>query len=107
MLGLNAQGGLDIVVQKLDANGDQVWLTPIASGLNERAYGIVDAEDGAVIVAGFMRQGHDAGENDDGLLVKLDVNGREIWRTTLGSESAPDRLYAVASDGAGGAFVTG
>ena len=107
MLGSTAQGGLDVLVQKLDANGNQVWLAPIASGLNERAYGVVDAQGGAVIVAGFMRQGHDAGENDDAFLVKFDSDGTELWRTTFGSESATDRLYGVTSDGAGGAFVTG
>jgi hypothetical protein len=39
--------------------------------------------------------------------VKLDANGTELWRTIIGSESAVDRLYGVASDGARGAFVTG
>ena len=96
-----------MLVQKLDANGTQVWLTPIASAFNERAYGVVDGQDGAVIVAGFMRQGHDAGENDDGLVVKIDADGTELWRTTIGTDEAADRIYGVASDGAGGAFVTG
>ena len=107
MLGVEGAGGMDILVQKLDSSGAQEWLTSIATALNERAYGVVDGEDGAVIIAGFVRQGHDAGENDDGLVVKLDANGEELWRTTIGSESAPDRLYGVTSDGSGGAFVTG
>jgi hypothetical protein len=107
MLGVEGLGGMDILVQKLDSSGAQEWLTPIATALNERAYGVVDGEDGAVIIAGFVRQGHDAGENDDGFVVKLDANGEELWRTTIGSESAPDRLYGVAPDGSGGAFVTG
>ncbi|WP_158253349.1 hypothetical protein [Cryobacterium sp. N19] len=54
-----------------------------------------------------MRQGHDAGENDDGLVVKIDADGTELWRTTFGSDAPADRIYGVASDGAGGAFVTG
>ncbi len=107
MLGEPARGGFDIVVQKLDADQQQLWLTPIATSLNERAYGVVEAENEAVITAGFMRQNHAQGENDDGLVVKLGESGNELWRTTFGSESAADRVYGVASDGAGGAFVTG
>ncbi|WP_158253348.1 esterase family protein [Cryobacterium sp. N19] len=42
MLGSTGQGGLDVLVQKHDANGAQVWFTPIASAFNERAYGVVD-----------------------------------------------------------------
>ena len=57
-------------------------------------------------MAGFVRRGHASRENDDGLVVKLDAHGTELWCTTLGSESAADRLYGVASHGAGGAFVT-
>lgn len=107
MLEEQAQGGFDIVVQKLNADRRQLWLTPIATSLNERAYGVVEAENGAVIIAGFMRQNHAQGENDDGLVVKLDEGGNELWRTTFGSEASADRVYGLASDGAGGAFVTG
>ncbi|MFT2815932.1 alpha/beta hydrolase [Leifsonia sp. A12D58] len=107
LLGQNAQGGFDIVVQKLDADGNQVWATPIATVLNERAYGVVDGGRGTVVAAGFMRQSHPGGANDDALAVKLDANGAELWRTTLGSESAADRVYGVASDLQGGAFLTG
>ncbi|GAA3880177.1 hypothetical protein GCM10022381_23060 [Leifsonia kafniensis] len=107
LLGQAAQGGFDIVMQKLDAAGKQVWVTPIATALNERAYGVVDGGAGAAIAAGFLRQSHDEGENDDMLAVKIDADGDEIWRTTFGSESAADRVYGVASDVNGGAFLTG
>jgi enterochelin esterase-like enzyme len=108
MLGQPGQGGFDILVQKLDAAGAEEWVTPIATPLAERAYGLVDGTDGAVITAGYVRQDHaGASQNDDALVVKLDADGAIEWRTTLGSESAADRVYGVVSDGAGGAFVTG
>ncbi|MGO4104441.1 alpha/beta hydrolase-fold protein [Leifsonia sp. YAF41] len=107
LLGQNALGGFDVVVQKLDSTGKQVWVTPIATALNERSYGVVDGGNGSAIIAGFMRQNHNGGSNDDALTVKLDADGTELWRTTFGSESAADRVYGVASDTKGGAFLTG
>lgn len=108
MLGQTAQGGFDILVQKLDAAGSQEWVTPIATPLNDRAYGIVDALGGAAITAGFVRQDHaGASQNDDALIVKISGDGAVQWNTTFGAASAADRIYGVASDGAGGAFVTG
>ena len=108
MLGQPALGGFDILVQSLDAAGAQRWVTPVATALNERAYGIVDGTGGASIVGGYVRQDHaGASQNDDALAVKLAADGTVQWRTTLGAEAAADRVYGIAADGAGGAFVTG
>lgn len=108
MLGQPALGGFDILVQSLDATGAQKWVTAVATALGERAYGIVDGENGASIVGGYMRQDHaGASQNDDALAVKLSDDGSVQWQTTFGSDAAADRLYGIAADGAGGAFVTG
>lgn len=108
MLGQESQGGFDILVQKLDAAGVREWVTPIATALNDRAYGIVDGLDGAAIAAGFVRQNHDgASQNDDALVVKISGDGEVQWTSTFGSASAADRIYGVTADGAGGVFVTG
>ena len=108
MLGQQAQGGFDILVQRLDAAGDEQWVTTVATALNERAYGIVDGTAGASIVGGYVRQDHaGASQNDDALAVKIAADGTVQWRTTFGADAAADRLYGIASDGAGGAFVTG
>lgn len=107
MLGHVSQGGYDILLQKLASDGTQEWVTPIATELNDRAYGVVDGGEGAVITAGFQRRDHAGASNDDVLAVKLDADGTELWCTTLGSESAADRAYGVASNGEGGAYVTG
>jgi len=107
MLGHTSEGGFDILLQKLAADGSQEWLTPIATELNDRAYGVVDGGSGAVITAGFQRRDHAGASNDDVLAVKVDADGAELWRTTVGSESAADRAYGISSDGEGGAYVTG
>ena len=108
MLGQPALGGFDIFVQSLDAAGTQRWVTPVATALNERAYGVVDGSGGASIVGGYVRQDHTgASQNDDALAVKLAGDGTVQWRTAFGAETAADRVYGIAADGAGGAFVTG
>lgn len=107
MLGHTGEGGIDILLQKLAANGTQEWMTPIATPLNDRAYGVVDGAGGAIITAGFQRRDHAGAQNDDALVMKVADDGTELWRTTFGSSAAADRVYGVASDGLGGAFVTG
>ncbi|WP_169799983.1 alpha/beta hydrolase-fold protein [Herbiconiux solani] len=100
-------GGTDILVQSRAADGSVSWTTPVATALNERAYGVVDGGDGAVITAGYQRRDHAGAQNDDLLAVKLDASGSVLWTATAGDPGAADRAYGVASDGAGGAYLAG
>lgn len=106
-LGVTSAGGTDILVQRLDADGQTQWTTPIASPLNERSYGVVDGGDGSVIVGGYQRLDHSGAQNDDMLAVKLSADGAVLWSTSLGDPGAADRAYGVASDGRGGAYLAG
>ncbi|MDQ0643485.1 alpha/beta hydrolase-fold protein [Microbacterium murale] len=107
MLDIENAGGFDIVVTKQSTDGEALWATPISTPLNERAYGVVPASDNAVIVGGFQRMEHEAGTNDDAFAVKIDAVGQESWRTHLGSQAAADRIYGIAPDGTGGAYLSG
>lgn len=106
-LGVTSAGGTDILVQRLGADGQTQWTTPIASPLNERSYGVVDGGDGAVIVGGYQRIDHSGAQNDDMLAVKLSADGDVLWTATVGDSGAADRAYGVASDGRGGAYLAG
>ncbi|ARJ06431.1 hypothetical protein GCM10010988_16770 [Cnuibacter physcomitrellae] len=106
-LGATSAGGTDILVQRLDADGQAQWTTPIASPLNERSYGVVDGGDGSVIVGGYQRIDHAGAQNDDMLAVKVSADGEVLWTATLGDPGAADRAYGVASDGRGGAYLAG
>lgn len=102
-------GAMDIVVERRDSSGAVLWRTPIATSSNDRAYGVVDDGAGGVIVAGYTRS-DDAGQpgaSDQVLAAGLDANGGIRWRTRFGDTGAADRIYAMASDGAGGAYLTG
>lgn len=100
-------GGTDILVQKRSATGVVQWTTPLASPRNERAYGLVEGDDGSVIVGGYQRVDHAGAQNDDVLAAAMSADGTVLWTTTAGDPAAADRAYAIASDGAGGAFLAG
>ena len=106
--GESGAGGLDIVVEARD--GDREWTTSIGGPANDRAYGIVAGVDGGSIIAGYTRgdlDGNHPADNDDALVVGLDADGNQRFLTQFGSTSAADRIYAIAADGQGGAYVAG
>ncbi|WP_440710941.1 alpha/beta hydrolase-fold protein [Herbiconiux sp. YIM B11900] len=107
-LGHTGAGGSDVLVQQLAADGSSSWVTPLATALNERMYGVVSGgDDGSAITAGYQRGDHDGAQNDDVFAAKLGPDGTVLWSTTLGDPVAADRAYGVTADGAGGAFLAG
>ena len=104
-------GGLDVTVTRRDAAGEVAWQQSVATSANDRAYGAVPGADGSVLVAGYTRGNldgaHPSGATDDGFVAALDADGQRTWTLQTGDGSAADRFYAVASDGAGGAYVAG
>lgn len=86
----------DVVVSKHAADGSQIWVsqpsTPLGDGLNA----VAQTPDGGAVAAGFQLSGPDTEmHNWDGLLVRYDRDGNELWRKTLGG-SRRDELNGVA-----------
>jgi hypothetical protein len=97
------QTDTDVLITKLDANGNLIW---------KKIYGTVDAEqgesiqrlsDGGYIVAGMST--HGAGSYDM-YIIRTNSTGDSLWSRTIGS-SGDDRAFAVASPQAGSYLVTG
>ena len=67
--------------------------------------------DGGVLVAGYTKgdlDGTHAGTTrDDGFVAAVTADGERAWTLQTGDPAAADRFYAVAADGAGGAYVAG
>ncbi|MCS5718417.1 alpha/beta hydrolase-fold protein [Herbiconiux sp. CPCC 205763] len=107
-LGQTAAGGTDVLVQKFSADGTSEWVTPLATALNERMYGVVSGGgDGSVITAGYQRTDHAGAQNDDAFAAKIGPRGSVLWSTAFGDPAAADRAYGVTADGQGGAFLAG
>ncbi|WP_454730096.1 alpha/beta hydrolase-fold protein [Cellulosimicrobium protaetiae] len=109
--GYEPAGGLDTVVVRRDADGAEVWRHAVATGADDRAYGVVPGADGGVLVAGYTKGdldgAHAGASRDDGFVAAVTADGERAWTLQTGDPGAADRFYTVASDGAGGAYVAG
>lgn len=104
-------GALDVVLERRADDGTVAWRHSLASAANDRAYGVVPGAAGGVVTAGYTRGdldgSHPNGATDDAFVAAVDATGARAWTTQFGDPAAADRIYAVASDGAAGAYVAG
>lgn len=103
-------GGMDVVVIRRGADGDVLWQTTLGTAANDRAYGVVEGDDGAVLVAGYTRGNWNTGAeaaSDDIFVSVLNADGEQRASAQFGDPAAADRAYGVAPDGAGGVYVAG
>lgn len=107
--GYEPAGGMDVVVIRRDESGE-LWRHAVATAGNDRAYGLVNGNDGQLIVAGYSRGNLDDGaaaDSDDAFVVGIGSDGQRAWTRQLGDPGTADRFYAASSDGAGGAYLAG
>ncbi|MCM3659725.1 alpha/beta hydrolase-fold protein [Georgenia satyanarayanai] len=108
--GYEPAGGMDTLLVRRAADGTEAWRHAIATGANDRAYGVVNGADDGVLVAGYTRGTLATGEadtQDDAFVAAVDAAGERTWTLELGDPGAADRFYAIAPDGDGGAYVAG
>ncbi|QOR71368.1 esterase family protein [Ruania alkalisoli] len=108
--GYATAGNMDALVVRRDPAGHEVWRHALASAGNDRAYGVVTGADGTLLVAGYTRGDLESGaanEQDDGFVAAIGTGGTRAWTTQVGDPAAADRFYALAADGAGGAYLAG
>ena len=74
-------GGEDVYVVKLDASGNVQWSKAIGGTENDRAYSIVQNEDGSYVVAGSTLSFGIGNYNI--YVLKLDATGQLLWNETL------------------------
>jgi hypothetical protein len=114
---LDAAGGDDIFVSKLDGAGNFVWARQVGSMKYEWAGGVALDASGSVYATGYFSDTVDfdpgpgmfplssAGDQDL-FLSKLDDDGNFIWARSLGG-SGEDRGLAVTVDVGGSVYATG
>ncbi|MEM9024006.1 MAG: hypothetical protein AAGB22_09705, partial [Bacteroidota bacterium] len=115
---LTTNGGLDIFYQKLDPQGNLIWVKSIGGTTNsDRALGLVSDDAGNIYSTGSFRDTVDFdpgvgtsslfGEGtSDGYLLKLDSSGNFQWANRFGGSGA-DVSTSIDLDAAGNPYVTG
>jgi hypothetical protein len=113
---LNAySGNHDIMVLKLDSNGEYVWHTFYGAARADYGFDVAIGEDHSVYVAGFSDDSWDGPGNEppinayagerDVVVLKLNSTGGYQWHTFYGSVDYYDEVQGIALDEDGNAYV--
>ncbi len=105
-------GGGDILVWKLDGNGDHVWSKSYGDVAYQGAWAVAADGAGSVYLTGETDGPVDFGGGlmphggaEDGFLVKLDAAGNHVWGKVFG-DSAKQYGSGITSDAAGNVVLT-
>ncbi|HKK77428.1 MAG TPA: T9SS type A sorting domain-containing protein [Saprospiraceae bacterium] len=91
----------DIVLYRLDAQGETVWDVRIANNFLEEGRDIVATLDGGLAIAGTINNSPDA------FVAKFDADGNQRWSRTLGNETDEEIANSVTQLADGSLVIAG
>jgi len=97
-------GDYDLYILKVDENGNLEWGKTIGGPYFDCGYSICEANNGGYLICG--RTNKSSTGNSDGLLIRIDSNGEQVWMKTLGGAS-DDILKSVHPTPDGGYILVG
>jgi hypothetical protein len=95
-------GKRDILLLKVDAGGIEQWRRIYGEAGNDAALYIEAIPDGGFVIAGGTEG---AGEDGQVLVMKVDSEGKELWRRTIGESTTPDINHGLVLLADGRIFV--
>ncbi|CAM9931836.1 unnamed protein product, partial [Ascophyllum nodosum] len=107
-LGGSNAGGTDFFAIKLHANGSEAWTWQGGTDGDDYMYSVVVGNDGSVVVAGYTAGSWacaNLGEVDFAA-VKLDKDGKELWRWQEGTP-LKDKIFAAVATEDGSVVLAG
>ncbi|HMJ70309.1 MAG TPA: FG-GAP-like repeat-containing protein [Cyclobacteriaceae bacterium] len=119
VVNVGTQGGSDIYILKLDANGLYVWVRSIGAANNQVPYAIYTEADGDHYVIGEFSSGVvdfdpgagvsdlDPGLQTEGFIVKLDAAGNFVWAKSIGGDAGSVAPRSITQDPSGNLLITG
>ena len=110
---LTSNGGYDIFVAKMDANGNWLWVAQAGGSNTDYGIGIAIDDNGSNYVTGifhgtpvFGSYSLTSSGHSDIFAAKMDANGNWLWATQAGGNS-DDFGSKIAIDENGDSYVTG
>lgn len=100
----SAAAGAEGFVVRLDASGRPAWVHRFGGPGDQLGYHLRADRDGSFLVTGYGDGA--AGRDVDAILLRVDADGREHWRSALG-DSAVDRAVQVDVLDDGSSVVVG
>jgi len=95
---------------KLDSDGNIEWRSYFGGTNNDRAFGVVRADDGGYVMAGFAESNDFDVKNNSGSYdfwaVKINSSGELVWENAFGGTGI-DRSYSIAKTADGGYALAG
>ncbi|MGZ4846221.1 MAG: hypothetical protein ACXV3E_00310 [Halobacteriota archaeon] len=96
--------GDDVLLLKIDANGNKQWSTAFGGALEDRGMGVVQTNDGGYAICGWT---YSAGTTDRAIwLIKTNAAGSMKWNETFGGGDS-DYGYGLVQSRDGGLVLTG
>jgi len=91
-------GQRDVFLVKIDAQGDQVWAKAYGTAGDDDGKSVVEVSDGYLVTGSAINP---TSNSTEAFLVKVDLNGNEIWRKYFNPTNSLDLAYdiVIASDG--------
>ncbi|XWK90520.1 MAG: SBBP repeat-containing protein [Phormidium sp.] len=110
---LTSFGGGDILVTKLDSNGNVAWAKNFGSITRDQSYSIATDSSGNVYTTGLFAGSATFGSvtltsqgGTDIFVAKQDSNGNVAWAKNFGS-TTNDNGFGIATDSSGNLYTTG
>jgi hypothetical protein len=97
-------GDKDVLLLKVDQNGNQIWMKTYGSWGNDMGDDIIATTDGNFLIVGSSNSGSSTGQNAN--LIKIDPSGNQIWSKQYGG-TGDDYGHSVKQCSDGGFILLG
>lgn len=95
---------MDVYLIRTDVDGNILWSQIYDEGYIERAYDVIETEEGDFLVVGSMNQ---LGTQPNVYVLKISAAGKQIWSKTYGHPDTASQANEIARASDGGYIVVG
>lgn len=108
---INNTSGTDFWLIKITPDGNNIWQETYSIGREDILTSVIENDDHSLLIGGFAQSEVDSGEKDDKGIndfvgIKINENGQETWRKSVGSYGE-DTLKKLIETRDGGYVLAG